>query len=50
MTGDGYYAASEIQAIGVEVPEPATWALMLLGVAAIGAGVRMQRKAALQAS
>jgi PEP-CTERM motif len=45
--GDGYFSVSEIQAFGVEVPEPATWAMMLIGVAAIGAGMRMQRKGAL---
>jgi PEP-CTERM motif len=28
-------------------PEPATWAMMLAGVAAIGAGLRMQRREAL---
>jgi len=44
---DQYYAVSEVQAF--QVPEPATWALMLLGVTAIGAGMRMQRKAALAA-
>ena len=28
------------------VPEPATWGLMLLGVAAVGASLRMRRRAA----
>jgi hypothetical protein len=28
------------------VPEPATWALMLVGVAAMGASLRLRRRAA----
>jgi hypothetical protein len=44
---DKYYAVSELQAFGAAVPEPATWAMMLLGVGVIGAGLRMQRRTTL---
>jgi hypothetical protein len=41
--GDGFYSVSEFQAIGVQVPEPAT--LLLLGVAIGALGVRRKRAA-----
>jgi hypothetical protein len=47
VSGDGLYSVSEVQAFGAAVPEPATWAMMLIGVAAIGAGLRTQRRTTL---
>ncbi|MCW6532024.1 MULTISPECIES: PEPxxWA-CTERM sorting domain-containing protein [Sphingomonas] len=46
--GDQYYAISEFQAFagGGGVPEPATWAMMILGLGAIGAALRRRRPAA----
>jgi len=35
--GDYFYSVSEFQAIGTAVPEPATYALMLLGLMCVGA-------------
>lgn len=36
-----------LDGVSVTVPEPATWALMLVGVGALGAGLRMRRRAVL---
>ncbi|MBO9575530.1 MAG: PEP-CTERM sorting domain-containing protein [Sphingobium sp.] len=44
--GDNYYAVSEIEGFAPEVPEPASWALMIAGFAAIGAGLRRNRQLA----
>jgi len=40
--GDGFYAVSEFQAFGTlsAVPEPATWAMMLLGFGMVGFAMR----------
>ena len=35
--GDNFYSVSEFQAIGTPVPEPATYALVLLGLMCVGA-------------
>lgn len=42
-SGDGYYAISEFQAFGTNlsaVPEPATWAMMLMGFGMVGFALR----------
>ena len=36
--------------VGSPVPEPGTWAMMLLGFGAVGAGMRRRRRAVLQAA
>jgi len=36
VSGDNYYAVSEIQAFGVPVPEPETYALLLAGLGILG--------------
>jgi hypothetical protein len=38
--GDGAYAASEIQAFGVPIPEPGTYLMMLAGLGLLGVVVR----------
>jgi len=45
--GDGFYSVSEFQAIGtpLAVPEPETYALMLLGLAAVGVATRRRKQA-----
>jgi len=40
LGGDGAYAASEIQAFGVPVPEPGTYLMMLAGIGFLGFMVR----------
>jgi hypothetical protein len=40
--GDNYYSAAEIQAFAV--PEPSTWALLILGFGVIGNGLRRHRR------
>ena len=35
ISGDGYYALGQLEALG-GVPEPSTWAMMLLGFAGLG--------------
>jgi hypothetical protein len=44
--GDGYYSVSEFQAIGttLAVPEPETYALMLLGLACVGMSARRRKQ------
>ncbi len=42
--GDDYYSVSEIQAWGVAVPEPATWALLLAGTALVGGAAQRSRR------
>ena len=44
--GDGYYSVSEFQAIGttLAVPEPETYALMLLGLAGVGMAARRRKQ------
>jgi hypothetical protein len=44
----GGYGQGEFEITGM-VPEPSTWAIMLIGLAAIGAGLRSRRKIALTA-
>lgn len=45
IDGDQYYAISGFQAFTAGVPEPATWALMILGFGAIGGAMRRRRAA-----
>ena len=49
--GDNYYALGQLEAVGVPagVPEPASWALMILGVAGTGAALRLRRSAVITA-
>lgn len=43
--GDGYYALSELQAFeGGAVPEPATWAFMIVGFGAVGGAMRRKTR------
>jgi hypothetical protein len=48
-SGDNYYSVSEIQAFGAlaGVPEPAAWALMILGFGGVGAAMRRRGAVAL---
>ena len=46
--GDQYYAISGFQAFSAGVPEPATWALMILGFGAIGGAMRRRAKTAVR--
>lgn len=46
--GDQYYAISEFQAFGTAVPEPASWALTILGFGAIGATMRRRKRVAVR--
>jgi hypothetical protein len=61
--GDGVYGAADIRRNGLEtgavgftlsqtpgVPEPATWAMMILGMGMVGAGMRMRRRFAATAA
>jgi hypothetical protein len=50
-TVNGWNNAAQwtVSAVGGGVPEPASWALMLFGCGALGAGLRRQRKSALAA-
>lgn len=41
--GDNYYAVAEIQAFAV--PEPSTWALLIIGFGTVGAALRRRRQA-----
>ena len=43
ISGDNYYAVSEIQGFVADVPEPATWATMITGFALAGAMLRRRR-------
>ncbi|QKR98547.1 PEP-CTERM sorting domain-containing protein [Sphingomonas sp. CL5.1] len=45
VSGDQYYAISGFQAFTTGVPEPATWALMILGFGAVGGMMRRRGKA-----
>jgi len=40
----GNSGQADFDDVSVSVPEPATWAMMLLGVGMIGAGLRMARR------
>ncbi len=41
--GDKFYSISEFQAFGAPVPEPATWAMMLIGFGFAGSALRRRR-------
>jgi hypothetical protein len=43
LSGDNYYAVSEIQGFVADVPEPATWAMLITGFALAGATLRRRR-------
>lgn len=50
--GDNYYAVSEIQGFGERagvggVPEPASWAMMIMGFGLLGAATRRSRRTAI---
>jgi len=46
--GQGHYAGTaEFTPVAGPVPEPATWAMMLLGFGAVGFSIRRKRKTAL---
>jgi len=42
---DGYVGIRNVEAIGLAVPEPSTWGMMLLGFLGLGAVVRAHRRA-----
>ncbi len=47
--GDNYYSVSEIQAIqAFAVPEPSTWALMIIGFGLVGNALRRRRRPGIQ--
>lgn len=43
--GDGYYALGQIQGFVAGIPEPATWAMLLMGFGVIGRSMRQRNKA-----
>jgi len=43
VSGDNYYAVSEIQGFVADVPEPATWAMLIAGFGLTGAMLRRRR-------
>lgn len=43
--GDGYYSLGQIQGFVAGIPEPATWAMLLLGFGVIGRSLRQRNKA-----
>ena len=45
--GDNYYSLSEFQAFAIAVPEPSTWALMILGFGLVGGALRQRKTLAL---
>lgn len=45
LTGDNYYALSELQAFSAAIPEPAVWAMLLMGFALVGTGLRSRHPA-----
>ncbi|HET9161036.1 MAG TPA: FxDxF family PEP-CTERM protein [Caulobacteraceae bacterium] len=49
IAGDGGTYEGSVNVIGAAVPEPATWAMMILGMGMVGAGLRMRRKLGVQA-
>ncbi len=46
FAGGGVYPGGQQVTVGSIVPEPATWAMMLIGFGALGAAVRARRKLA----
>ena len=44
LNGDQYYAMSEFQAFTANVPEPASWAMMVVGFGLAGGALRSRRK------
>lgn len=45
LNGDQYYAMSEFQAFAAGVPEPASWAMLVVGFGLAGGAIRSRRKA-----
>jgi hypothetical protein len=43
-TPSGYPPIALLDNVSISVPEPATWALMLIGVGAVGASLRLRRR------
>ena len=50
MASSGDVLLANLTASTTAVPEPATWALMLIGIGGLGAALRSSRKSALVAA